>query len=198
MKKLSVQLYVNRLGFNITPLLLYVKDYNFRHGIDLHFNTVGVAVTGYKSSDFAPLAGRAGINYCVLEGAETLVPHSDADIDIFMFDQSEWATPPGSKYPILPNTPTSSTFWNIDKPFIAYGVYPPQLGSYMLMLIHELMHAYNKIAVHEGFPVVDMMDMLTLPDGTQQPYYLNDQPDNVNSNFINAWEQYYETGWLKY
>lgn len=195
MKTLHIQLYVNRLGFDITPLILYAKAYNLKHGIDLQFNTVGVNVMGYKSSEFAEV--RPGINYCVLLGAEQLVPHSDADIDIFMFDQSEWHTPPGSAYPLLPDTPTSVTRWNVDKPFISYGVYPPILGNYEIVLIHELMHAYNELAVHEGFNVTDMMDMLTLPDGTKQPYYLNDQPDNVNSNFINAWEQLHESGWLK-
>jgi len=206
MKKLSVQLYVNRLGFNITPLLLYVKDYNFRHGIDLQFNTVAVDVTGYKSSDFAPIRPAVSvdgkeviptINYCILLGAPALVPQSNAAIDIFMFDQSEWATPPGSAYPILPNTPTSDTIWNINKPFINYGVYPPILGNYMLILIHELIHAFGMIARSEGYNVTDVMDVMMV-NGLPQAYYLNNDPWNVNGNFTRMWEQFYNSGWLKY
>lgn len=192
-KKLTVQLNVNRLGFNITPLILFAKEYNLRHGIDLQFNTTSVDVVGYTSSDFAEV--RPGINYCILLGADKLVPPSKADIDIFMYDQSEWHTPPGSPYPLLPDTPTSDCIWTT-KPFINYGVYPAVLGNYAIVLIHELMHAFAKIAVHEGYKINDIMDMM-LVDGVEQPYYLNNQPDNVNSNFINMWEQFYNTSWLK-
>lgn len=195
MKNLSVKLHTNRITVDLQPIIDYAVAYNLKHGISLTFTTEQVDVTGYTSSNFQQI--RTGINYCILLGSETLFPIDPAsDINIFVFDQNEWKTPPGSPYPLLPDTPTSDTIIVKGKPYINLGIYTPQLNASEIVLCHELIHAYAKIAVMEGFSIVDNMDQMTLHDGEVVTYYLNSDPNAVNGNFENMWEQFFNVKWL--
>lgn len=190
----NVSVYSNRIGIDLFPLFDYAHAYNAKHGIDLIFTLEDIDVHGYASSEFREI--RPGVHYCILQGSESLFPlDPKGDIHIFVFDQDEWRTPPGSQYPLLPDTPTSDCKLVNNKPYINFGIYPPQMNNAEIVLIHELMHAFNKIAVLEGYPIIDNMDLM-LVNGVEEQYYLNDQPDNPNSNFINQWEQYFHTGFL--
>lgn len=191
----TVKLYLNRINVDMQPIIDFAKAYNLKHGVQLTFTTEIVDVHGYTSSDFSQI--RTGINYCILLGSETLFPiDPTVDINIFVFDQNEWKTPAGSPYPLLPDTPTSDTIVVNGKPYINLGVYSPQLNSAEITLCHELMHAYGKEAQQLDLPFEDCMDLLIV-GGVPQPYYLNDQPDNPNSNFINQWERLIACGYFK-
>lgn len=188
----KVTFYTNRISADLVPIINYAKAYNLKHGIELVTSIQSVDVHGYQSSEFRTI--RPGVNFCILLGSEVLFPLDPlTDINVFVFDQNEWKTPPGSPYPLLPDTPTSDCIIASGKPYINLGIYTPQLNNIEITLCHELMHAYAKEAVMAGFEIDDCMDLLVV-NGVAQEYYLNDQPDNVNSNFINQWERLYP--WL--
>lgn len=186
-------MYFNRINpTDLDSIISYAIAYNKKHYIELNITTDIVDVVGYTSSNFSQV--RTGINYCILIGSEKLFPiDNNQDISIFVFDQNEWKTLPGSPYPLRSDTPTSDTILVKNKPYINLGIYTPQLNSAEITLIHELMHAYGKMAINAGFDFDDCMDLMTV-NGVPEPYYLNSEPDNVNSNFINQWERLYP--WL--
>lgn len=176
MKTIKVQLYTNRINFDLTPILTYVHQYNQKHGIELHVDIYNVSVNNYTS---VYTQVRPGIWYWVLNGADKLVNIStDHDIHIFAFDQYEWKSPAGSKYPLLSNVPTSSTVPINGKPFINLGFYSPDLIGNEVMFSHELMHAYTEIANASGISAIDQMDT----------YDQNDNPDSLTGNFSIQWK----------
>ncbi len=173
MKILTVQIYTNRVDADLTPYLTYAYQYNYRHGIELHFDIQRVDVNGYKSVQ-VPMAG-GGYGY-VLEGADSLVKTSlNHDITLFLFDFEEWKTPWYSFYPIRADAPRSSCFLNVGRPFINLAFYAKtaqDIENTKVTFIHELMHAYCKIA-----GVGDQMDS----------YYKNYDPDAPDGNFAVQW-----------
>lgn len=188
--KRSVKLYANRISADLQPVLDDAKAYNLKHGIDITFTLQPIDVTGYKSSEFRTI--RPGVNFCILDGSETLFPiDENQDVSAFVFDQNEWKTPPGSHFPLLPDTPTSDVILVNGKPYMNLGVYTPMLNQTALK--HELMHCWEKESALAGFPFTGVMDVMYV-NGEPKEYYLNDQPDNVNSNFIRTWELLYP--WL--
>lgn len=190
----KIKLFTNRINFDIGPILEYTQSYYLKHKIDLHIDIEQISVTGYKSV-FTEI--RTNLWDWILDGTETLVPIDPIyDITIFMFDQNEWKTLPGNPFPLRIDTPRSKCIVVNGKPFITLGVYSPLLNEAEITMCHELIHANAEIAVMEGYVIHDIMDMMVV-DGVPQPYYLNDQPDNVNGNFINMWEQFFNSGFLK-
>lgn len=51
--------------------------------------------------------------------------------------------------------------------------------------VHEMHHVLIRILWRLGFPVSDYMDL----DSKQRPFYLNDFPDNPDSNYAQTWMQ---------
>lgn len=175
MKILNVQLLVNRITDDLTPYLAYVYQYNLKHGIELHFDIKQVNVTGYQSIS-VPIA--AGGNGYILNGADKLLTlDTEHDVNMFIFDLNEWKAPWYSFYPLRSDTPRSSCILVNNKPFINLGFYSKDMPGTQITMVHELMHAYTKIAVSEGFTVIDQMDT----------YYLNSTPDAANGNFAIQW-----------
>lgn len=171
----TVQIYTNRISADLSPLLAYVYQYNLKHGITLHFDITPVSATGYQSSLVRNMSG----NYVwALTGADTLVPQNDHDITVFLFDQSEWKTLWWNPFPLRFDTPTGSCIMSNGKPFINLPYYAPRDADSNIVLIHELMHAYTKIANSQGIPVTDQLDS----------YYHNDDPDFSNGNFAIQWK----------
>lgn len=177
MKTISIQILTNRINTDLSSLMTYAYQYNIKHGITLHFDVKPVDVSGYVSAQVKNMSG----NYVwALTGAEKLVPIDLAhDITVFMFDQNEWKTPWWNPFPLALNTPTSSCYLVGNIPFINLGYYTPHAADTNLMFIHELMHAYTKMA-----GVADQMDT----------YYKNDQPDAPDGNFAIQWNRL--SSWL--
>lgn len=175
------------MPIDIAPIIAYAKTYNDTR-INLNIEIVSLNVRGYYSI-YKEI--RKNVFQWILTGAEKIVDTSGPqDITMFMFDQNEWLTSPGSPYPLREDTPSSDTILVNGKPFINLGVYSPLLNNAEITFCHELMHAYKYLAIAEGYPVDDCMDVMFV-NGIPENYYLNDQPDNVNSNFINMWERLY-------
>jgi len=166
--KISVNVNLNKLTIPID--FEKAKAYFTKHGVDIEFTFKQVNVSGYTSQIVTVMGG--GQRYVVF-GAETLVPITTSDVNMFVFNQYEWATPPGSPFPLKSDTPTGSCFVYQGKPFVVIPFY----GDTTNLIMHELMHALCKLANLKGFPVQDFMDT----------YYLNHQPDNTQSNFGQQW-----------
>ena len=89
-------------------------------------------------------------------------------------DPEEWATPKGSKFPLLPNTPTGNCFPYLNKPFINIGIYKdnPIVDEAWIQIAHEIMHALVELAKCK-----DVMDT----------YRYNTNPDSPTGNFAEQW-----------
>lgn len=175
MKTITVKILTNRIAIDLTPILTYVHAYNLKHGIMLNFDIQSVNINGYTS---VYTQVRPGVWFWILNDTDTLVPiDQNHDITIFMFDQLEWKTPPGSNFPLLPNTPTSSTILVNRKPLINLGIYSPDMIGNEIMFCHELMHAYTKLYSAQGGNIVDQMDT----------YLDNSNPDAPGGNFATQW-----------
>lgn len=55
-------------------------------------------------------------------------------------------------------------------------------------IIHEIMHTICFRFNRRGFRVIDEMDMTILPTGEKIPYYKNSEPDAVDGNFAQTFE----------
>lgn len=193
MKTIKLKVFINRI-LDINSIIDYAQAYNLKHKIDLHIDIQHIDVKGYKSNY---VEVRPNQWQWILQGAENLVA-TDPEYDgtMFMFDQQEWKTPLGSPYPLRVDVPSSDCVLVNGKPFINLGLYSPDLNGTEITFCHELMHMYKYMALAEGYAINDTMDMMFV-NGVPEPYYFNDQPDNVNGNFINMWEQFFNTGFLK-
>lgn len=177
-----VQIYTNRIYSDLSPLLTYAYQYNLKHGVELHFDITQVNVTGYKSVQVKNASG----NYVwALSGAEPIVPQSDHDVTIFIYDQAEWKAPWYSPFPLRSDTPTGICTLYANKPFISLPYYAPRASDTNIMLIHELLHAYTELANLAGIPTADQMDN----------YIDNAFPDSPTGNFAVQWKLL--SNWLK-
>lgn len=176
MKTLIVKLYMNRINFDTNPILTYVHQYYLKHGVTINFDIQPIDVKGYVS---VYTQVRPGIWYWILNGAEKLVTiDSTHSGTVFMFDQQEWKTQPGSPYPLLPNVPTSSTIPINGRPFMNLGMYSPDLTGNEIMMAHEFMHFCTQIANASGLNIIDQMDT----------YFENSNPDAPDGNFSIQWK----------
>ena len=170
---------LNRIpsNYNILQDFETARLYHLKHGVEITFTFKNVDVKGYTSQLIT--LPNVGQRY-ILNGAEKLVQLDyTSDIDIFVFDQAEWATPIGSQFPLLPTTPTGDCFLNGIRPFINIGTYPfdHNDGQTAIQIAHELMHALVKIAYLKGYAIQDVMDT----------YFENNLQDLTNSNFMQEW-----------
>lgn len=159
----------------MNPYLTYMYQYNYKHGIELHFDIKQINVTGYQSVSVPIAAG--GNGYVLSEADSLLTLDTEHDINMFVFDLNEWKAPWYWPYPLRWDSPRSSCVLVNGKPFINLGFYSKNQNETQITMCHELMHAYTKIAVSQGFTVVDQMDT----------YYLNSTPDAPNGNFAIQW-----------
>lgn len=190
MKQIKAKILLNQIGFDITKEMNDAISYFRRHFVTLSVDYQLVNITGYKSE----LGNTTfGTRQMILTGAKELVEeYIDEEYDIvYLFANTlkEFGSniPSDSTQGYLSNGKT--VFVNIN----AGDDWDDQPGNLALWIQHETMHALGIIATKAGYPVVDCMDVMTV-NGVQERYYLNDQPDNVNSNFINMWERLYP--WL--
>lgn len=194
MRNMRLKVFSNRISADIGPVISFAQSYNSRHLVSLTIDVQAVSVSGYKSAN---VEVRPNDWQWILQGAENCVAVDPSyDIAMFMFDQNEWKAPAGSKYPLRGDCPSSDCILVNGKPFINLGIYSPDLSGMEITFIHELMHAYKYVALAEGFVVNDVMDVMFV-NGVPEPYFLNDQPDNVNGNFISMWEQFFHSGFMR-
>lgn len=171
------------VNLNRIPVLYNVQDdfekarlYHLKHGVELEFVFKNIDVHGYTSyHQIQPL------DRWLIGGAQIIVPlDSRADADMFVFDQVEWANPPGSQFPLKLNTPNGSCFIEGNKPFINIGTYIAEHanGQTWIQIAHEIMHALRCSANLKGFLIQDVMDT----------YIENANPDSPTGNFAQQWK----------
>lgn len=179
----------------MTDDLAYIKEFMAERGVVINWQLEAVDLKGYTVKQ---VTNPFGNQQYVLDGAELLVtPYAQgADILCFVIKGFEEF---GDKCPsesedkaFLPGTKTVFLSANSDDAF--YDVIP----NFRIWLMHELTHALATIAINEGFPVIDSMDVLTALNGQKLLYFLNYDPTNVNSNFARTFESFYHTGFLQY
>ena len=170
---MKYKIYVNLN--RIDPLYLadfeLARLYHLKHGVDIQFVFNNIDIHGYTSA-------WSGSRW-IIQGSENLVTKDPtADVNMFVFDQGEWATPAGSPFPLLPNTPTGSC-GTITKPFINIGTYlvDHNDGQTWIEIAHEIMHSLVQTANLKGYKINDVLDS----------YYLNSTPDAPNGNFAQDW-----------
>ena len=174
MKKLKATIFLNRIPitYNIQTDFATAQKYHLSHGVEWDLTFVNVDVHGYTSQSVqVPLAGQ---RWLIENSQNFLTLDPNADVNIFCFDEAEWATPTGSQFPLLPNTPTGCCYLVNGKPFINIACYAfdHNDGQTAIEIAHEQMHALAKMANCK-----DQMDT----------YYENNLEDLPNSNFMIQW-----------
>lgn len=164
----KIQIYTNRITTDLIPYLTVMFQYYQKHGVTLNYDITPVNVNGYQSNLTQTVVG----NVYTLQGAENLVPQTDHDIVMFVFDLNEWKAPWWYPYQLWGNIPRDSTYMANGKPFINIGFLLSDINNVQQRLLHEPMHALAKI-----FGCTDQMDT-----------YVNDNnPDSPVGNFATQW-----------
>lgn len=147
------------------------KSYHAKHGIELEFTFKNVSLTGYKTyHQIKPL------DRWLILGSHNLVTIDQAtDANMVVFDQGEWATPKGSKFPLRPETPNGSCYIFNNKPFINICRF---IQLDWIQIAHETMHSLVYTANIKGFAIQDVMDT----------YTENNNPDSLTGNFAQQWK----------
>jgi hypothetical protein len=178
MKKYRISVNLNRVTTPYEDDFEKTRLYHLKHGVDIEFTFKQVDVSGYQSVIYTHLNG---FKQYILAGADTLIALDDhTDADMFVFDEAEWATPPGSPFPLRPDTPTGSCIPINGKPFISVATYPDdhERGVTWVQIAHEIMHSYVQNAYFDGIAIPDVMDT----------YLYNQEPDHPEGNFAKQWE----------
>ena len=113
---------LNRIptSYEISADFEIARQYHLKHGVKWNYTFQNTNLTGYTSVWTPCIAGYRWL----LNNTQNLVTiDPKADINMFVFDEAEWATPTGSKFPLLPNTPTGDTILFENKPFINIATY---------------------------------------------------------------------------
>lgn len=168
--------------------------YYLKHGIDITFNFTQVNVTGYKSE------WQSGNSRWLVFGTQNLITlDNNADVNMFVLNQMEWATPAGSQFPLKTDTPSGCTYQVGNKPYIVVAVSPfdETNGENWIQIAHEILHSIRITANIKGYPIKDVLDT----------YRLNSTPDAPTGNFaeqfglldsfikMNKWKYFKLTEW---
>lgn len=191
MKDINVTILANRTKYDMTSDLLEIKKwFGGNRGVSLNFRpTVKTDISGYRTIEQKNSFG----NYqYVLTGADELVRpylHADDNICILVI---QGAKEFGQQCPsecvektYIPGTKTALITVNADDQF------SDQKPNFYIWLSHAIKHALFTIANYDGYALEDCMDVLTGINGQPLYYFRNYEPDNVNSNHINAMERLY-------
>lgn len=196
MKQINIKLLLNRTVYNMTDDLKYIKEYMHARGVQINWNIITTDITGYS---ITTTVNPFGNEQNVLTGAEALVkPYLSPTDDICAlciqgFKEFGVNCPSEREdKQFIPGTKTVFLSINADDSFY------DQVPNFRIWFMHEITHALGTIAMQEGYPIVDTMDKMTLANGQTVYYFRNYEPENVNSNFTNMFEQFYSTGFLKY
>ncbi len=189
--KLQCRVLLNRINYDISNDLTYIRNYFLAHYYDITFISQKVDLHGYSVTEVKNPMG----NYqYVLQGGSQSVKSlltKDDDIAVLVIQGSKEF---GVKCPsesedklFIPGTTTVFCCANADDEF--YDA-PP---NFRIWFMHEIMHALGTLSGYAGHPIEDCMDVLRV-NGHDEYYYLNYSPENPNSNFINQFERLYP--WL--
>lgn len=195
MKNIHVKLLLNRIQYDVSKDLEYIKQYFAvrDYGINILWLIEHVDIAGYTVTEVENVMGGY---QPVISGAETLVKPFLSSTDDICVLVIEGFKEFGNQCPseceekqYIPNTKTIFCCANADDLFY------DQTPNFRIWLMHELMHALGTMSNYAGFPVDDCMDVLIAENGKKLFYYLNQTPEDVNSNFTNMFERIYP--WLK-
>lgn len=178
MKKYRIIVNLNRVKIPYKKDFRKAYKYHKKHGVDIEFIFREVDVQGYKSVEYVH---PDGFKQYILAGVESVVKReADVDANMFVFDMGEWATEPGSKFPLRPDTPNGSCALVDGVPFICIGTYKVdhESGETWIQIAHEIMHSYVKNAYMKGINITDVMDT----------YRENSNPDSKTGNFAEQWK----------
>lgn len=176
--KLKLTCFLNRIpaSYDFQADFSKAQAYHLKHGIDIVPTFEVIDIHGYVSQ----LGNTTGGVRYLINGVEKLVPvDPTADINMFAFDLAEWSNPPGSPFPLRPDTPTGDCYIFNGKPFVNIATYSVMHadGEVWTEIAHEVMHALRMMANIAGFPIQDVMDS----------YFHNDNPDYPGGNFYQQW-----------
>ena len=160
--KISVNLNRIPLSYNIKDDFEKARLYLLKHNVDITFAFKDVSVKGYTPY-------WTGSRWLLSQTQNLVQLDPSADMDMFVFDQAEWANPKGSKFPLKPNTPNGNCFPMLGKPFINIGRFTSPDWQ---QIAHEIMHGIVEIA-----KCPDVMDT----------YRENNNPDSPTGNFAEQW-----------
>lgn len=170
--QLKISVNLNRIpdSYHILDDFEKARLYHLKHGVDITWVFRNTSLHGYITyHQTVPL------DRWLIQGSQNLVSiDPTADINMFVFDQAEWATPPGSQFPLKPETPNGNCFLFQGKPFINIGRY---IQADWIQIAHEIVHALAEKSNLAGFPMNDVLDT----------YFHNDNPDFVGGNFDQMW-----------
>jgi len=176
-KKYKIIVNLNRVTIPYKKDFKKAHRYHRKHGVDIDFIFKEVNVRGYKEVLFVH---PNGFKQHILSGAENLIQiDTSVDANMFVFDMGEWATEPGSAFPLRPETPNGSCTIVNNKPFICVGTYivDHKSGETWIQIAHEIMHSYVRSAYLDGGNIPDVMDT----------YRENSNPDSPTGNFAEQW-----------
>lgn len=196
MKNFTLKLLLNRVQYDTRQDIAWITDYLHKRGMQLNVSIVHSDITGYTVKSIENVFG----NYQnILAGAEPLVkPYLSPADDICVlviqgYKEFDKAIPSESlQHVYIPGTKTLFASANADDPFY------DEVPNFRVWLLHEILHAIAQIAIHEGYPIVDPLDVMILPNHQTVFYHLVYDPENVNSAAVNLIEQFYFHGFLKY
>lgn len=173
--KYKVQVLTNRVTAPFKEDLERCRLYNLKHKIELEYTIKEVDVRGYRS-----VWNEHAKRYFLVDAEKLVTLDPNYNATMFMFDENEWANPPGSEFPLRPDTPAGSCQMVDGKPFICAPTsqYDHDTGIQWVMFCHELMHSYVLDARIKGIYLQDFMDT----------YLNNADPDHPNGNFATQWK----------
>jgi hypothetical protein len=175
-KKYRISVHLNRITVPYQEDFEKARQYHVLHDVDIEFIFKQIDVRGYRS-----IYSEKMERY-LIEGAEDMIElDSEADANLFAFDQGEWTASSDSAFPLLPETPNGScATTNGRKPFITIGTYivEHENGQTWIQIAHEIMHSYVQNAVLKGLFIQDVMDT----------YRENSNPLSPTGNFSEQWE----------
>lgn len=186
MKDITIKMLLNRIQYDVTGDLQKIKDFFTPRNINISFDIIQTDIKGYGVREVVNPFGN--YQYVIDIDPVTLKSHLSASDDICMlviegFKEFGAQCPSESENKsFIPGTKTVFLSANADDEF--YDTEP----NFQIWLMHEIMHALVTIARSKGFSAVDCMDVMTNFSGQVLYYFMNYEPNNPNSNFINTME----------
>lgn len=174
---MKVKILLNRIKVDVYDDFKKAGEYFKRHGLPIEWEFEQSNITGYKveNVNFGSVGYRLQIT-----GHQDKISLSKDYITIFAFNGNEFPLKsiPTSKLEALPTgiLLTLMTYKEGDL-----------VGETYLTILHEMMHAINKLILFKGVNLEDPMDIM-FRKGQWLKYYKNDQPEAPDSNFGEAWK----------
>ncbi len=192
-KQIEVKLLLNRIQYDVTDDLAWITAFLKPRLIDITFDIQTTDLSGYATMQVQNSMGNMQytMNPDTVNPLVTpfLSPTDEICVLVIEGTKEFGAQAPSEceEKQYITGTNTLLCVANAD------DVFYDQVPNFRIWLMHELYHAFASMSNYAGFPVADCMDVLITPLGKELFYYLNETPENVNSNFtilmerLNPW-----------